>query len=137
MFRIIFVRNNSYKEMSLQKPTDSELEILQILWSKGEATVKEVNEESNLNKETGYTTTLKLMQIMHEKRLVSRNTDGKKHVFKANIDAEETKKNLLNRFIDSTFKGNAMSLVMQALGNHEATEEEINQLKKLIEQLEK
>ncbi|MCF8324168.1 MAG: BlaI/MecI/CopY family transcriptional regulator [Leadbetterella sp.] len=119
-----------------QKPTESELEVLKVLWQMGSATVKQVNEEINKTKETGYTTTLKIMQIMFEKGLVSKNADGKQHIFEAKIGEEDTQKSLLNRFIDSTFQGNAMSLVMQALGNHHASEEELSELKKLIQQLE-
>lgn len=120
-----------------QKPTESELEVLKVLWQMGRATVKQVNEEINKTKETGYTTTLKIMQIMFEKGLVSKNADGKQHIFEAKIGEEDTQKSLLNRFIDSTFQGNAMSLVMQAMGNHHASEEELSELKKLIQQLEK
>ncbi|MCP9766129.1 BlaI/MecI/CopY family transcriptional regulator [Lacihabitans soyangensis] len=121
---------------TFQKPTESELEVLKVLWQMGRATVKQVNEEINKTKETGYTTTLKIMQIMFEKGLVSRNAEGKQHIFEAIVGEEETQKSLLNRFIDSTFQGNAMSLVMQALGNHHASEEELSELKKLIQQLE-
>ena len=121
---------------TFQKPTESELEVLKVLWQIGRATVKQVNEEINKTKETGYTTTLKIMQIMFEKGLLSKNADGKQHIFEAKIGEEETQKSLLNRFIDSTFQGNAMSLVMQALGNHHASEEELSELKKLIQQLE-
>lgn len=121
---------------TFQKPTESELEVLKVLWQMGRATVKQVNEEINKTKETGYTTTLKIMQIMFEKGLVSKNADGKQHIFEAIIGEEDTQKSLLNRFIDSTFQGNAMSLVMQALGNHHASEEELSELKKLIQQLE-
>jgi predicted transcriptional regulator len=119
-----------------QKPTEAELEVLKVLWQMGRATVKQVNEEINKTKETGYTTTLKIMQIMFEKGLVSKNAEGKQHIFEAKIGEEDTQKSLLNRFIDSTFQGNAMSLVMQALGNHHASEEELSELKKLIQQLE-
>jgi predicted transcriptional regulator len=122
---------------TFQKPTESELEVLKVLWQMGRATVKQVNEEINKTKETGYTTTLKIMQIMFEKGLVSKNADGKQHIFEAKIGEEDTQKSLLNRFIDSTFQGNAMSLVMQAMGNHHASEEELSELKKLIQQLEK
>ncbi|MCP9755622.1 BlaI/MecI/CopY family transcriptional regulator [Lacihabitans sp. CCS-44] len=122
---------------TFQKPTESELEVLKVLWQMGRATVKQVNEEINKTKDTGYTTTLKIMQIMFEKGLVSKNADGKQHIFEAKIGEEDTQKSLLNRFIDSTFQGNAMSLVMQALGNHHASEEELSELKKLIKQLEK
>jgi BlaI family transcriptional regulator, penicillinase repressor len=121
---------------TFQKPTESELEVLKVLWQMGRATVKQVNEEINKTKETGYTTTLKIMQIMFEKGLLSKNADGKQHIFEAKIGEEDTQKSLLNRFIDSTFQGNAMSLVMQALGNHHASEEELSELKKLIQQLE-
>lgn len=121
---------------NFQKPTESELEVLNILWQKGRATVREVNEVVNQTKETGYTTTLKIMQIMFDKGLVTKNTEGKQHIFEANVSEEATQKSLLNRFIDSTFQGNAMHLVMQALGNHHASNEELSELKKLIQQLE-
>ena len=122
--------------MSIQKPTESELEILQILWQKGEATVREINDEINRTKEAGYTTTLKLMQIMHEKGLLVRDISSKQHIFRANISEEETKNSLLNRFIETTFQGNAMNLVMQALGNHHASEDELAQLKEFLNQLD-
>jgi BlaI family transcriptional regulator, penicillinase repressor len=121
---------------NFQKPTESELEVLNILWQKGRATVREVNEVVNQTKETGYTTTLKIMQIMFDKGLVTKNAEGKQHIFEANVSEEATQKSLLNRFIDSTFQGNAMHLVMQALGNHHASNEELSELKKLIQQLE-
>jgi BlaI family transcriptional regulator, penicillinase repressor len=119
-----------------QKPTESELEVLTVLWQKGKATVRQVNDEINLSKESGYTTTLKIMQIMHEKGLVTKDSNAKQHIFEANVDEQETQKSLLTRFIDSTFQGKAMSLVMQALGNHKASEEELAELKSLIQSLE-
>jgi BlaI family transcriptional regulator, penicillinase repressor len=119
-----------------QKPTESELEVLTVLWQKGKATVRQVNDEINLSKESGYTTTLKIMQIMHEKGLVTKDSNAKQHIFEANVDEQETQKSLLTRFIDSTFQGKAMSLVMQALGNHKASEAELAELKSLIQSLE-
>jgi BlaI family transcriptional regulator, penicillinase repressor len=119
-----------------QKPTESELEVLTVLWQKGKATVRQVNDEINLSKESGYTTTLKIMQIMHEKGLVTKDSNAKQHIFEANVDEQETQKSLLSRFIDSTFQGKAMSLVMQALGNHKASEAELAELKTLIQSLE-
>jgi BlaI family transcriptional regulator, penicillinase repressor len=119
-----------------QKPTESELEVLTVLWQKGKATVRQVNDEINLSKESGYTTTLKIMQIMHEKGLVKKDSNAKQHIFEANVDEQETQKSLLNRFIDSTFQGKAMSLVMQALGNHKASDSELAELKILIQTLE-
>ena len=86
------------------KPTDSELEILNILWEKGQATVKEVNEEINKTKESGYTTTLKLLQIMHEKGLVSRYPTGKQHVYQAKIEEEKAQKDILNGFMHNLYE---------------------------------
>ena len=126
--------------MKYQKPTDSELAILQILWANGESSVREVNNQLNeqnmSNKEIGYTTTLKLMQIMLDKNLVSRNTDSRTHIYSAAISESETQGKLLNQFVDATFRGSAMKLVMQALGNHKASSEELDEIKALIEKIE-
>ena len=118
------------------KPTDSELEILNILWEKGHATVKEVNEEINKTKESGYTTTLKLLQIMHEKGLVSRYPTGKQHVYQAKIEEEKAQKDILNGFMHNLYRGNAMKMMMQILGNHNTTKVELEQLRQVIDDLE-
>ena len=118
------------------KPTESELEILQILWKKGAATVRQVNEELSLHKEEGYTTTLKLMQIMHEKNLVSRTEEGRYHIYRAAIEEENTQKLLLARFIDTAFRGSASRMVMQALGNQSVSKDELDEIKAWIETLE-
>lgn len=120
------------------KPTESELEILQLLWQKGNCTVREVNEELSKKKETeiGYTTTLKTMQIMHEKGLISRDGSSKTHIFTAVATESDTQKQLLDRFMDSVFRGSAMKMVMQALGNQHTTSEEIAEIKKLIDEIE-
>ena len=127
--------------MKYQKPTESELSILQILWAERECSVREVNEQLNAqntnDKEIGYTTTLKLMQIMLDKNLVSRNTDTRTHIYSAAISESETEGKLLDQFVDSTFPGSAMKMVMQALGNHEASSEELDEIKALIEKIEK
>lgn len=124
-----------------QKPTDSELAILQILWEHGPVSVRFVNdrlnEQQSGGKEIGYTTTLKFMQIMLDKGLVQRNTDSRTHIYAAAINESETQKKLLNQFVDATFRGSAMKMVMQALGNHEASEEELDKIKALIEEMEK
>ncbi|WP_128543769.1 BlaI/MecI/CopY family transcriptional regulator [Larkinella soli] len=117
------------------KPTESELEILQVLWEKGPSTVRQVNEQLNQAKEVGYTTTLKLMQIMHEKAILSRTEEGRYHVYEALLSEEETQKHLIDRFVDTAFRGSAMKLVMQALGNSKATPQELDELKRLIDQL--
>ncbi|HAQ62233.1 TPA: transcriptional regulator [Candidatus Delongbacteria bacterium] len=119
------------------KPTASELDILQILWQNGNMTVKDINEEINKVKETGYTTTLKLMQIMHEKGLLSREQNGRSHVYKASIKEDDTKSSLLKYFIQSTFNGSTASLVMQALGDHKTTREELEMIRELLNDIEK
>jgi len=123
-------------ELTAIKPTDSELEILQILWSKGPSTVRAVNDLLVRDKEVGYTTTLKIMQIMTEKGLVSRNKQSRTHIYTANIDRDKCQGALLNRFLENTFSGSASSLVMQTLGNHTASVDELKQIKELIEKLE-
>lgn len=119
------------------KPTEAELEILQILWAKGPASVRQVNDQLNERREVGYTTTLKIMQIMADKGLVSRNTESRTHIYQASINEEDTQKQLLQKFVDATFRGSAMKMVMQALGNHEASDEELEEIKALIDRIEK
>src|SRR3954470_17388846 len=98
------------------KPTESELEILQILWKKGNASVREVHEEILQTKEAGYTTTLKLMQIMFEKGLVKRDDSAKTHIYQPNISKERTQNQFVGKMISSLFGGSSTQLVMQALG---------------------
>lgn len=119
------------------QPTNSELEILQVIWQHGPSSVRFINEEMNRRKQVGYTTTLKIMQIMTEKGLLERKEEGRKHIYSAVIQEQETRNLLLGRFLDTTFQGSAMKMVMQALGNHKASPEEIEELKTLIEKLEK
>jgi BlaI family penicillinase repressor len=118
------------------KPTDAELEILQVLWQKGPSSVRQVHEHLSGDRDTGYTTTLKFMQIMSEKGLVRRNTDARSHIYEAAIAETDVQQQLLRRFVDTAFRGSAMSLVMQALGQHQAAGEELDQIKALIEQME-
>jgi BlaI family penicillinase repressor len=120
----------------IPKPTDSELEILQVLWQHGPSTVRFVNEELNRTKEVGYTTTLKLMQIMTEKKMVLPDKANRTHVYRALITEEDTQKELLGKFLDSAFRGSAHKLVMQALGNHQASPEELDQIRDLLNKLE-
>jgi len=119
------------------KPTESELEILQILWKKGNASVREVHEELLATKEAGYTTTLKLMQIMHEKGLVKRDDSSKTHIYQPAVSKEKTQKHLLNKMIDTLFGGSPGELVMQALGNHKASAEELEEIQKILDNLKK
>ena len=119
------------------KPTESELEILQILWKKGTASVREVHEELLETKDAGYTTTLKLMQIMHEKGLVKRDDSVKTHIYQAAVSKEKTQKHLLGKMIDSLFGGSPGELVMQALGNHKASADELEEIQKMLDNLKK
>lgn len=119
------------------KPTESELEILQILWSKGLATVREVHEELAGTKDVGYTTTLKLMQIMHEKGLVRRDDSVKTHIYQAAVNKEKTQKHLLGKMIDGLFGGSPTQLVIQALGEHKPSPDELEKIQHLLDTLKK
>lgn len=119
------------------KPTESELEILQLLWQNGPSSVRQVNDILNEEREVGYTTTLKIMQIMLEKDLVTRNTDSRTHIYAAGVSESDVQSQLLNKFVQTTFRGSASSLVLQLLGNHSASAQELDEIKSLIEKLEK
>lgn len=119
------------------KPTESELEILQVLWDKGNATVRDVHEKLLKTKDIGYTTTLKLMQIMHEKGLVKRDDRSRTHIYKAVPSRENTQKMLLNKFISNLFGGSSSQLVIQALGNASVNEDELEKIQELINELKK
>lgn len=125
--------------MSMKKkinPTESELEILQILWENGPSSVRFVNDKQNETKEVGYTTTLKIMQIMSEKGLLEVNKEQRQHIYSSAIDESETKSSLLDGFLKKTFSGSAMKMVMQALGNHVPSKEELSEIKNLINEIE-
>lgn len=117
------------------KPTESELEILQVIWNKESASVREVHEELSKTKDVGYTTTLKLMQIMHEKGLVKRDDSLKTHIYQAAVSKEKTQKHMLGKMINSLFGGSPTELVLQALGNHKASPEELEEIQQLLNNL--
>lgn len=117
------------------KPTESELEILQVLWNKEKATVREVHEALAQTKDVGYTTTLKLMQIMFEKGLVKRDDSSKTHVYEALVGREKTQKQLVGKMVDTLFQGSPAQLVMQALGNHKTSRGELEEIQKLLDNL--
>ncbi|MFD2920949.1 BlaI/MecI/CopY family transcriptional regulator [Terrimonas rubra] len=119
------------------KPTESELEILQVLWNKGLATVREVHEVLTSSKDIGYTTTLKLMQIMHEKKLVKRDDSMRTHVYQAAVNKELTQKHLLDKMISGLFGGSATQLVIQALGEHKASPEELEKIQSILNGLKR
>jgi BlaI family transcriptional regulator, penicillinase repressor len=120
------------------EPTKSELEILQVLWQHGPATVRTVNDQLNAEKRSvQYTSTLKLMQIMVEKGILNRDQSSMKHVYSAAWDEQKTKGQLLDRFVDSMYKGSASSLMMQLLGNKKTSKKELLAIKELLENLGK
>ncbi len=118
------------------KPTESELEILQVIWKHGQCTVREVHEELAKNKDAGYTTTLKLMQIMHDKGLVERDTTSKTHLYKALVTREQAQQTALDKIISTVFKGSTADLVIQALGHHRASKDEIEAIKNYLGKFE-
>jgi BlaI family transcriptional regulator, penicillinase repressor len=119
------------------KPTDSELEILTLIWQKKQATVREIHEALSATKDTGYTTTLKQMQIMHGKGLLLRNEENRTHVYTAAIAKADTQKTLVADFLTSAFGGSAKNLVMQALGQGNPSQEEIDEIRALLDRLQK
>jgi BlaI family transcriptional regulator, penicillinase repressor len=122
--------------METPKPTEAELEILQVLWERGPCSVREVNDVLSAKRDIGYTTTLKFLQIMHEKGLLEREKDGKGHIYAAIVDRELTQRVLLDRFLESAFSGSAMQLVLQTLGGHKASPAEIDQIRAYLDTIE-
>ena len=128
------------RNLNLPTPTDSELEILQVLWQiAGGQTVRFINERLNVlhpEKEIGYTTTLKLMQIMLDKGLLTRDIVERSHIYLPAVAEETTQTQLVRGFVDAAFRGSASSLVLRALGDGATTPEELEQIKALINRLE-
>jgi BlaI family penicillinase repressor len=121
---------------TVPKPTESELEVLQVLWNSGPGTVRFVNDRLNEKKNVGYTTTLKIMQLMVEKGLLKRDENQRSHLYSAAVKEKDTQRLLLDRFLETAFGGSAMKLVMQALGNHKTTKEEISRIRELLDNIE-
>jgi BlaI family transcriptional regulator, penicillinase repressor len=120
----------------IPKPTESELEILQVLWEYKACTVRFVNEQLKQKKETGLTTTLKFMQIMLEKNLITKDENTRPQLYQANVKEADVQKNLLEKFLDATFKGSAMKMVMQTLGNHQTSQDELDEIRKFLDEIE-
>jgi len=119
------------------KPTNNELEILKVLWAKGPSTVRVVNEETSKERAIGYTTTLKMMQIMHEKGLLEREKNGKTHVYSPLVSQESTEKELSRNLLKNAFGGSAKRLVMSVLGNNKSTPRELQEIREYLEKLDK
>jgi len=117
------------------KPTDSELEILAVLWDNEVATVRTVHETLSKKKDCGYTTTLKLMQIMFEKNLVTRDSSSKTHLYQAAVSKDKTQKQFVHKMIQNLFAGSSTELVMQALGSNKTSMDELQKIEALISEL--
>jgi predicted transcriptional regulator len=118
---------------SRPRPTDSELAILTILWERGPSTVRQVHEALADERDTGYTTTLKLMQIMADKGLVTRNESARTHVYAAMASEQQTQRQLVKDLVDRAFGGSAAALVLQALNAEGASPAELREIRKLID----
>jgi len=113
-----------------RKPTDAELAILRVLWARGPSTVRQVAEE--MGRESSYTTVLKLLQIMTEKRLVRRDESSRTHVYEPALSQDQTERQLVSDLLDRVFDGSAAKLVLQALAATKTTPEELDEIKRLI-----
>jgi BlaI family penicillinase repressor len=122
--------------MSDSKPTESELEILQILWKKSKATVREVHEVLLEKKQAGYTTTLKLMQIMLEKGLVKRDDSARTHIYTPNLNLQKTRQDLLKKLVEGIFNGSRSDLVLSVLGDHQSSADELKQIREFLNKSE-
>jgi predicted transcriptional regulator len=119
-----------------QGPTDRELVILGILWNRGPSTVREVNEAMNEDGETGYTTTLKLMQIMTEKGILVRDESQFKHVYKPALSEERTQRQLVSDLIEKAFSGSAEKLVVRALSAKKVSAQELTRIRRMLDEFE-
>ena len=118
---------------SLPRPTDAELAILRVLWERGPSTVRQVHDVLSRDRPAVYTTALKLLQIMTDKGLVSRDERDRSHVYQARLSEEQTQRQLVRDLLDRAFGGSASKLVMQALATRRATPEELTEIRRLIE----
>jgi len=120
-----------------QKPTASELEILRVLWLRGPSTVREVHDALSEKKSLGYTTVLKLLQIMTAKGTVRRNETQRAHVYEACLPADQTKRQIAGDMLQRVFEGSASQLMMHALAGRKASAEEITELRRLLDEYER
>ena len=121
----------------LPKPTEAELELLRVLWDRGSSTVREIHEASGDEKETGYTTTLKILQNMAAKGLVQRDETKRSHVYSAALKAEQTQRQLVRDLLHRAFGGSPAQLVVQALSEKKATPEELAEIRRLLDGMDK
>jgi predicted transcriptional regulator len=118
----------------LPRPTDAELAILRVLWERGPSSVRHVHEALSGTRDTGYTTTLKLMQIMADKGLVTRDESARTHIYDARVSQEQTQRQLVNDLVDRAFGGSAAELVLRALSTGKTTDDELREIRRLIDE---
>ena len=118
------------------KPTDAELAILRVLWQRGPSTVRNVWEQLSPTQRTGYTTVLKIMQIMFDKGLLSRDESDRSHVYRAARSEEQTQRQVVGQLLERLFSGSAPKLVMQALAARKATPAELTEIRRLLDEIE-
>ena len=121
---------------AIPRPTDGELAILQVLWQHGPSTVRRVHEALSPERKTGYTTTLKLMQIMAQKGLVRRDVSARQHVYEAAVSEDHTQRQLIGDLLTQVFDGSARKLIMQALAARKVSPEELAEIRKLLKESE-
>ncbi len=119
------------------QPTEAEMAILHVLWDRGASTVRQILERLQDQRGTGYTTTLKLMQIMHEKALLRRDESGHAHIYTAAVTRQRTQRQMVKQLLDQAFDGSAQQLVMQALSTKKSTPTELAEIRKLLDELER
>jgi predicted transcriptional regulator len=122
---------------STPRPTDFELNILRVLWRRGPSTVREVYETLNKKRPTGYTTVLKMMQIMTEKGLVERDEEQRAHVYKARLPQEQTQQLLIGDLLERAFDGSAKKLVLQALSAKKASAKDLTEIREMLDKFER
>lgn len=120
----------------MNKPTEAELEILSLLWEMKEASVRQIHERLAATKDTGYTTTLKIMQIMHAKGMVVRDEESRSHIYRPIANQKETQTSLLKNLVSTAFGGSSKSLVMQVLGQENPSKDDIDDIRAFLDQLE-
>jgi predicted transcriptional regulator len=118
-------------------PTNSEMEVLTVLWDKGNSTAREVHNELVKSKSTGYTTTLKIIQNMFEKNMLTREPKGQTHIYSPAVKQGEIQQQMLGGFVNRVFSGSSTNLILQALGNEKPKKEELDEIRAMLDQLEK
>jgi predicted transcriptional regulator len=131
------MKEKNQEKDSISEPTRAQLEILQVLWKNGPSTVRFVNDQLNRQKQAlSYTSTLKLMQIMHEKEMLKRDESSMTHIYSAVLEEQRTKGVVLKKFVDSMYNGSVKSLMLELMGNEKTTNKEWATIKELLNKLD-